>query len=58
MVANTANMLWKEAGITSLEELDGAARSGRLAGLPWVPPEQREGGELAAGVAAGETARV
>ena len=30
----TVNMLWKEAGITSLEQLEGAARSGRLAGLP------------------------
>jgi hypothetical protein len=58
MVANTVNMLWKEAGITSLEEFDGAARSGRREGLRWVPPEQGESGELGAGVAAAEAARV
>lgn len=30
----TAAMLWKEAGITTLEDLEGACRSGKLAGLP------------------------
>jgi len=30
----TAAMLWKEAGITTLDDLEGACRSGRLAGLP------------------------
>jgi len=30
----TAAMLWQEAGVTSLDELDAAARAGRLAGLP------------------------
>jgi DNA polymerase (family X) len=30
----TAAMLWTEAGITTLDELDAAARAGRLSGLP------------------------
>ena len=30
----TANLLWKEAGITTLDELEAAARSGKLGGLP------------------------
>ena len=30
----TAAMLWQEAGITTLDELEGAARSGALNGLP------------------------
>ena len=30
----TANLLWKEAGIETVEELEAAARSGSLAGLP------------------------
>ena len=30
----TAAMLWQEAGLTTLDELEAAARSGRLTGLP------------------------
>jgi len=30
----TAAMLWKDAGITTLDDLEGACRSGRLTGLP------------------------
>ena len=30
----TAAMLWKDAGITTLEQLDAAAREGKLVGLP------------------------
>jgi len=30
----TAAMLWREAGITTLDELDAAARTGKLVGLP------------------------
>ncbi|HKR98451.1 MAG TPA: helix-hairpin-helix domain-containing protein [Candidatus Dormibacteraeota bacterium] len=38
----TAAMLWKEAGITSLEQLEAAAHSGGLAGLPRLGPKTVE----------------
>lgn len=38
----TAALLWKEAGITTIDQLDHAARSGRLAGLPRLGPKSVE----------------
>jgi DNA polymerase (family 10) len=38
----TASMLWHEAGITTLDELDAAARGGRLSGLPRLGPRSIE----------------
>jgi DNA polymerase (family X) len=35
----TAAMLWKEAGITTLDDLEEACHSGRLAGLPRMGPK-------------------
>lgn len=34
-----AKMLWEQAGITSIDELEQAARAGKLAGLPGVGPK-------------------
>ena len=38
----TAALLWKEAGITSIDELEAAARGGRLGGIPRLGPRSVE----------------
>jgi DNA polymerase (family 10) len=43
-------MLWEQAGITSLDELEQAARAGKLAGLPGIGPKLEE--KIVANIAA------